>query len=65
MLKCPLIYHCRERLLVFVNTFIVLFGELRGPLNKCLDYSTNSKVLVKVLLNDNIVRLVSLGRIYP
>jgi len=64
MLKCPLIYHYQERLPVFVDTFIVLFGELRGPLNKCLDYGTNSEVLVEVLLNNNIVRLVSLGGVY-
>jgi len=65
MLKCPLIYYCQERPPVFIDTFIVFFGELRGPLNKCLDCGTNSEVLVKVLLNDNIVRLVLLGGIYP
>jgi hypothetical protein len=64
MLKCPLIYYCRERLSVFVNTFIVFVGELRGLFNKCLNSGTNSKVLVKILLNNNMVGLVSLSRVY-
>ena len=40
-----------------------MFGELRGPLNKSLDSGTNSEVLIKVLLNNNMVRLVTLGRV--
>jgi len=64
MLKCPLIYYYRERLSVFINAFIIFVGELRGLFNKCFNSGTNSKVLVKVPLNDDIVRLVSLSKVY-
>jgi hypothetical protein len=42
---------------------IILFGELKGPLNKSLDSGTNCEVLIKVLLDDHIVRLIALGRV--
>ena len=63
--ECLYVYKGRIIFLVVINLFIILFGQELCFYNNGLTGSTNTQIFVKLLLNDDVVGLITLGRVNP
>ena len=63
--KCLQVYKSRIILLIIINPFVIFLSQQLCFCNNNLISSANTQILIKLLLNNNIIRLITLSRVSP